>query len=72
MQLSTTEQINPLREFIVQMTKLVEKESSEVALVSESKKYLQTLISTDNWLPAFCAIPHPDYYQQDLLHADPL
>jgi predicted metal-dependent enzyme (double-stranded beta helix superfamily) len=72
MQLSTTEQINPLREFIVQMTKLVEKESSEVALVSESKKYLQTLISTDKWLPEFCTVPHPDYYQQYLLHADPL
>ena len=72
MQLSTTDQIFPLREFIVQMTKLVERESSEVSLVNESKKYLQTLISTDAWLPEFCTIPHPDYYQQYLLHADPL
>lgn len=72
MQPLAPDQINPLREFIIQMTKLVEKESSEIILVNESKKYLQTLISTDAWLPEFCTIPHPDFYQQYLLHADPL
>lgn len=72
MGLSTTEQISPLREFIVQMTNLVERESSEIALVKESKNFLKHLISTDAWLPEFCTIPHPDYYQQYLLHADPL
>lgn len=72
MQPLATDQINPLREFIIQMTKLVEKESKEIILVNESKKYLQTLISTDAWLPEFCTIPHPDFYQQYLLHADPL
>lgn len=72
MQQLATDQINPLREFIIQMTKLVEKESNEIILVNESKKYLQALISTDAWLPEFCTIPHPDFYQQYLLHADPL
>lgn len=72
MQPLATDQINPLREFIIQMTKLVEKESNEIILINESKKYLQALISTDAWLPEFCTIPHPNFYQQYLLHADPL
>lgn len=67
-----TEKISPLRDFIVAMTKLVEKENDETQLITESKKYLQSLISTDTWLPEFCTVPHPDYYQQYLLHTDPL
>lgn len=66
------EQIGPLRDFIVAMTKLVEKESDESTLISRAKGYLKTLISTDTWLPEFCTAAHPDYYQQYLLHADPL
>lgn len=64
--------ITPLREFITQMTQMVDKETDESILVSESKTYLKKLISTDNWLPEFCSVPHPDYYQQYLLHTDPL
>lgn len=72
MQAASMEQIGPLRDFIVAMTKLVEKESDESTLISRSKGYLKTLISTDTWLPEFCTVAHPDYYQQYLLHADPL
>lgn len=64
--------IAPLREFIIQMTQLVGKETEEHRLVDASKGYLKELISTDEWLPDFCSIPHPDHYQQYLLHADPL
>lgn len=64
--------INPLREFIIQMTHLVSKESNELKLLEESKKHLKTLLSSDTWLPESCAIPHPEHYQQYLLHADPL
>ena len=72
MQTLTIEPISPLRDFIVAMTTLVEKEHDETTLVSHSKGYLKTLISSDTWLPEFCTVPHPDYYQQYLLHADPL
>lgn len=72
MQTLATEPISPLRDFIVAMTRLVEREHDENKLIVESKKYLTTLISTDTWLPEFCTVPHPDYYQQYLLHTDPL
>jgi predicted metal-dependent enzyme (double-stranded beta helix superfamily) len=72
MQTVNVEPISPLRNFIVAMTKLVEKESDETILLSHAKRHLKTLISTDTWLPEFCTVPHPDYYQQYLLHADPL
>ena len=64
--------ISPLRQFIIQMTKLVDRENEEKKLIEESQKYLKELISIDTWLPEFCTVPHPDYYQQYLLHADPL
>ncbi|ANN67289.1 cysteine dioxygenase [Bordetella bronchialis] len=30
------------------------------------------LVSQDDWLPADCTVPHPQHYQQYLLHCDPL
>lgn len=32
---------------------------------------LAQLVARDNWLPPAYAVPHPDHYQQYLLHADP-
>jgi len=32
---------------------------------------LARLVARDDWLPAAYAQPHPDHYQQYLLHADP-
>jgi hypothetical protein len=45
MQTVTLETISPLRDFIVAMTKLVEKEHDEATVVSHSKGYLKTLIN---------------------------
>lgn len=64
--------IAPLREFIISMTKLVESTNEESSLVKQASIHLSKLISKDNWLPEFCTIPHPEFYQQYLLHADPL
>lgn len=64
--------IAPLRDFVVNMTNLVGHESQEANLITKGTQYLQTLIQTDSWLPEFCTIPHPEFYQQYLLHADPL
>ena len=67
-----TDQIAPLRNFVIAMTELVSQSKDEVTLVNASSKLLSKLITTDTWLPEFCTIPHPDFYQQYLLHADPL
>ena len=64
--------ISPLRDFVVGMTDLVSKEVEEATLLIKGSQLLKTLIQTDLWLPEFCTIPHPDFYQQFLLHADPL
>lgn len=32
---------------------------------------LAKLIAHDDWLPEACAVPHPQYYRQYLLHCDP-
>lgn len=32
---------------------------------------LARLVARDDWLPPAYAVPHPDHYQQYLLHADP-
>lgn len=64
--------IAPLREFVIGMTNLVSHESAETRLISKGSELLKTLIQLDSWLPEFCTVPHPEFYQQFLLHADPL
>lgn len=64
--------IAPLREFVIGMTNLVSHESAENKLISKGSQLLKTLIQSDSWLPEFCTVPHPEFYQQYLLHADPL
>ena len=54
------------------MTNLVSHEHEEQKLINQGSELLKTLIQTDAWLPEFCTVPHPDFYQQYLLHADPL
>lgn len=60
------------RAFIAQLTKLVESTRDEKRLHAEGSKLLADLINHDDWLPDECARPHPQYYQQYLLHCDPL
>lgn len=62
----------PLREFVISMTKLVEKTNDEPTLLKVGAEHLKKLISNDEWLPEFCTVPHPEFYQQFLLHSDPL
>jgi len=64
--------IAPLREFVIGMTNLVSHESVEQELITKGSELLKTLIQSDSWLPQFCAVPHSEFYQQFLLHADPL
>ena len=64
--------IAPLRDFVIAMTTLVSNNLQEDAVLSEGTPLLERLIKSNSWLPDFCATPHPDFYQQFLLHGDPL
>lgn len=61
------------RTFVQEMTRLVESAGGDEArLLEEGKRLLSALVSHDDWLPEEFARPHPDHYQQHLLHCDPL
>lgn len=64
--------LQPLRQFVIDMTRLVERAPSEEAALETAHALLAHLIADDAWLPTACAEPHPDHYQQYLLHCDPL
>lgn len=69
---ASPDSIAPLRDFVIAMTNLVSKTDAEETLIAEGRKLLGTLVSRDDWLPEAFAQPHPEFYQQYLLHADPL
>lgn len=69
---NSSDTIAPLREFVIGMTNLVSQETTEKNLITKGSTLLKELIASDSWLPSFCTVPHPEFYQQYLLHADPL
>lgn len=61
------------RQFVGDFTRLVERSGNdEAAMFEHGGKLLSALIAADDWLPDACAEPHPEHYQQYLLHCDPL
>jgi predicted metal-dependent enzyme (double-stranded beta helix superfamily) len=68
----------PLRDFVVAFTELVAQVGSggqpqdEAALLAQARPLLATLVARDDWLAPELAEPHPQFYRQYLLHADPL
>lgn len=61
------------RHFIAAMTRLVERSGHDEKIMhEEGGRLLGELIRHDDWLPDECAQPHPQFYQQYLLHCDPL
>ena len=62
----------PLRDFVTAVTRIAERPMPEPERVAAVREHLATLIATDTWLPEEAAQPHPQYYQQYLLHCDPL
>lgn len=61
------------RHFIAEFTRLAEKNGNdEKTMLDAGGKLLADLIKHDDWLPDECAQPHPQFYQQYLLHCDPL
>ncbi len=61
-----------LREFVTSFAALLDENPSEPVILDKGSKLLGGLIKTDDWLPDEFARPHPQYYQQYLLHADSL
>lgn len=64
--------LSPLRQFILAATRAVERSADEAVLLPAVREALAALIARDDWLPEALARPHPQHYQQYLLHADAL
>ncbi|MBU3561675.1 hypothetical protein [Polynucleobacter hallstattensis] len=61
-----------LLSFVKGLATLLETHPSEEIIFSKGKKLLENLIQSDDWLSEEFCKPHPQYYQQYLLYADPL
>lgn len=45
--------------------------ASEAQVLAAVSSAMQRLVQNDDWLDAACTVPHPEHYQQYLLHLDP-
>lgn len=67
----TSLRLERLRNFVSALADLIEQHpNDEASILSEGKSLLHTLVRQDDWLPEAFAQPHPEHYQQYLLHAD--
>lgn len=58
--------------FVRDFTRLFDEfPNDEAQVLSKGNELLAELVGRDDWLPEQYAQPHPQYYQQYLLHADP-
>jgi len=64
--------VQPLKEFICEMTKLADLGLDEPSLLEKASPLMRQLLSRDEWLPAAFAEPDERSYRQYLLHCDPL
>jgi predicted metal-dependent enzyme (double-stranded beta helix superfamily) len=65
--------IGPLRTFVQEMTRLVERAGDDgPTMIGEGSEHLGRLIADDGWLPDAFTKPHPEFFQQYLLYCDPL
>lgn len=70
--LSHMDNIARLRHFVQAFTRLLDEGADEACIFRDGKALLADLVAHDDWLPAAFARPHPERYQQYLLHCDPL
>jgi 3-mercaptopropionate dioxygenase len=59
-----------LRTFVGQIALLLDGNAPEAHILDAGGAHLRELVSHDDWLPDAWAQPHPEHYQQFLLHAD--
>lgn len=64
-------QAGRLADFIAAMTRAAEDVPDGPGRMAAARPLLQRLIAVDDWLPEACAMPHPQFYRQYLLHRDP-
>lgn len=64
--------LRALRDFVVDMTRLLERTADEPTILREGRALLGTLIADDRWLPEAVAQAPAGAYRQYLLHCDPL
>lgn len=72
MNTASTPNLARLRGFVQDFATLLEHHRDEATILQDGGALLQQLVSHDDWLPADCAQPDPQRYQQYLLHADAL
>lgn len=65
-----TSSLAPLRHFVQQFARVLETAENEAWILQQGKVLLSALVAHDGWLPSELAQPHPQHYQQFLLHAD--
>ncbi len=63
---------DPLQCFVARLGVLTANTTAgETETVSCVVTAMRELVVSDTWLDDTCAVPHPQFYQQYLLHADP-
>ena len=62
--------LDRLRGFIATATRMASADGLRQSAALEAA--FADLVRHDDWLPESCTAPHPQYYQQYLLHCDPL
>jgi predicted metal-dependent enzyme (double-stranded beta helix superfamily) len=63
--------LEPLRRFVEGLSRLLAQAPDESTLLDAGAGLLAQLVARDDWLPDAFATPHPEHYQQFLLHCDP-
>ena len=66
----TAPRFNKLRHFIQDIAALHDTVNEESSLLDAVADRLALLVRQDDWLPIEYSLPHPQHYQQYLLHAD--
>lgn len=57
--------------FVAGMNAMIEQSSDEANRLDGCDALLRELVAHDDWLPPAYEVPHPQFYQQYLLHCDP-
>jgi 3-mercaptopropionate dioxygenase len=69
--MTTPHDPTPLLSFVAATTALLRRAPTEEQALETVGAWLGQLVSQDSWLPDELAQPHPQFYRQYLLHADP-
>ncbi len=61
---------DPLKSFVTAVDSAIERSADEPQLLQDVTQAMRALVANDDWLPLEFTTPHPDFYQQYLLHCD--